>query len=463
MGRVTTHPPTVLVVGAGLAGARSAAELCTQGFDGRIVVVGAEPRAPYDRPPLSKHLFDRPEPTWLSDELGIDLGSLADEVLLGTAAVALEVLTDDVADGAPARYRVRLDDGRHVDADAVVLATGSVPRVRRGWEDALTLHSPADAARLRAALAPEGSRPPHLICIGAGWIGAEVSGVAAAAGARVTVLEAGPAPLTAAVGPRVGELTRAWYDAVTLETGVIVTEASAREVTLADGRRLRADAVLAAVGARPATDWLGGTVAGLVPLLADGSIAVDEQLRPTDPSGRPVAGLDRVRVVGDCATRASVRHGEVPGGHWDAALRGPQAAVASLLRTLEPDDGPAGPVTETAPDPAPYVFSTQFGRELVLYGRPRADGAGHDDVLLRGDPTEPAGPGYEGWAALWFAPDDGSPGRTLEAVLTVDRPRDVAAARRLFAGERLPRLDPALAADPGVRLATAQIADRAGR
>ena len=81
----------VLVVGAGLAGARTVAELREAGFDGRIRVLGAEGVPPYDRPPLSKHLLDRTEPAWLSDEIGVDLSALADEVRLDLPASASEV------------------------------------------------------------------------------------------------------------------------------------------------------------------------------------------------------------------------------------------------------------------------------------------------------------------------------------------------------------------------------------
>ena len=79
----------MLVVGAGLAATRTVAALRERGYDGRVVVLGAEGVAPYDRPPLSKHLLDRPRPTWLADEIGVDLLTLADEVRLGTPARGL--------------------------------------------------------------------------------------------------------------------------------------------------------------------------------------------------------------------------------------------------------------------------------------------------------------------------------------------------------------------------------------
>ena len=402
----------MLVVGAGLAGTQTVAALRERGYDGRVVVLGAEGIAPYDRPPLSKHLLDRPRPTWLADEIGADLLSLADEVHLHTPARGLSL--------SGARPEVLTDDGA-LTADALVVASGAHAVRPPGWEAALTLHTTADAERLRAALVP-GAR---LVVIGAGWIGAEVAGVAAAAGVDVVVVEANGAPLVAALGPTVGELTAPWYAAagVRLLTGEHVVEVGTNGVSLADGKLVAADVVLAAVGARPTTDWL----AGALPREQDGSLRVDEHHR--------VVGAPRsVRAVGDVALRRSPRHGWVPGGHWDGALRGPAALVADLLGT------PADAVT----DVAPYVFSTQLGHELALFGAPHTD----DEVVLRGDPA-----GGEGWGALWFRRGSADVG----AILTVDRPRDVGAARKLFTAPGLPRLDRALAIDPGRPLREASL------
>jgi NADPH-dependent 2,4-dienoyl-CoA reductase/sulfur reductase-like enzyme len=361
-----------------------------------VTVLGAEGVAPYDRPPLSKHLLDRPEPAWLADEVGADLVALADTVHLDRPARGLAVEPDGV--------RVRTDEGE-LAADALVVATGARAVLPAGWEGARTLHTAADAAALRGALAP-GAR---LVVVGAGWIGAEVAGVAAAAGVDVTVVEA-RAPLAGALGA-VGELTTAWYEraGVRLLAGTPVVEVRGNGVRTAD-EHLPADVVLVAVGARPATAWLGDAL----PREPDGSLRVDE--------GFAVLTAPRhVRAVGDVALRRSRRHGWVPGGHWDGALRGPEHLVADLLG--EPADPPA--------DDVPYVFSTQLGHELTLLGVPEGD-----DVVLRGDPH--AGP----WAALWFRGDE------LAAILTVDRPRDVGAARRLLGGAAAPRLDRTTAADP---------------
>ena len=176
----------VLVVGAGLAGAQTVAELRAAGFDGRVRVLGAEGVPPYDRPPLSKHLLDRTAPAWLADEIGVDLAALADEVRLDLPARGLRV-----GDGRPV---VLTDEGPFAATD-VVIATGAHAVRVPGWEAALTLHTARDAAALRAALAPDA----RLVVVGAGWIGADVAGVAARAGHPVTVVEAAGTPSVRAI------------------------------------------------------------------------------------------------------------------------------------------------------------------------------------------------------------------------------------------------------------------------
>lgn len=401
----------MVVVGAGLAGARSVSELRSQGFDGRVTLLGAEGVAPYDHPPLSKHLFDRTEPAWLSQEIEVDAVALADDARLAAAATGLTLTPDDV--------RVAVA-GEELVADAAILATGARALVPGALRAGRTLRTAADAAELRALLTP-GSR---LVIVGAGWIGSELAWTASRAGVRVTVLEAGAAPLAGAVGAGVGAFTIPWFaDAgIDLRTLAQVADATPDSVTLTGGEVLPADVVLVAVGARADSAWL----ADALPLAPDGAVPVDGEFRPEAP------GMGRVRVVGDLARRRSARHGWVPGGHWDVALHGPTVAVASLLAELTGEPAPV------PGDPAPYVFSDQFGKDLGMYGRPDRD----DEVVLRGDPREPA------WTVLWFTPGTDE----LTAVFAVDRPKDVSAARRLFTGVGLPRLDRARAADPAVPL-----------
>ncbi len=405
---------SLVVVGAGLAGSQAVAQARALGWDGYLTVLGAEGLAPYDRPPLSKQLFTRTSPAWLRDELGIDLAA-ADDVRLAEPATGLAVHEDGV--------RVRTARGV-IDADAAVLATGSQPVLPSRWR-ARTLRTAPDAAALRAAVGPG----CQLVVLGAGWIGAEVAGVAAAAGAEVTVVEAGPSPLVGAIGADVGARTRPWYPAagVRLLTGVAAAavDEPGRRVRLADGSVLEADVVLAAVGSRPDSAWLALSL----PVRPDGSVVVDERWQVPGAHGRLAA-------VGDLARRPSPRHGWVGGGHWDAALRGPGLAVRTLLLGAE-----AGPPAPTD-DPVPYVFSTQLGHDLGLLGSPGAT----DRVVLR--------TGATGWTALWFR----SGTSTLTAVLGVDMPHDVAAARKMFGGRELPLVDRTSAADGSVPLRSTLLA-----
>lgn len=397
---------SILVVGAGLAGFETVRALRDHSFAGHITLLGAEGIAPYDRPPLSKELLARTTPAWLTGDQHFDLAAAVDDLRLGEPAIALTV-SDTSAEVTTSAGTYR--------ADAVVLACGARARRPAGWESALTLHTAADADALRAALGT--SR--HLVCIGAGWIGGELAGVARAAGLQVTVIEGAVAPLGPILGDRVGGRLRPWYDAlgITLELGVPVAELTPGRVLLRDSRAVRGDVVVAAVGARPATGWLTGAL----PLAPSGSIRVDGGYRVLDLPPHVVA-------VGDCVERLSARHGLVPGGHWDAALRGPELAVRTLLGVTDRAGNPST-------DLAPYVFSSQLGHELTLTGLPRRG----DDVVLR--------EGESGWAALYFAPQSRRGPRELRAVLTVDRPRDAAAARRMFRGAALPIADPRIAAD----------------
>ena len=402
-------PRSIVVVGAGLAGLRTVAELRAAGFTGHLTVVGEESFAPYDRPPLTKELFTRREPLWLAGEGYGELPALTDELLLGRRATALE------ADDDGARLTVQGPDGqREVSADVVVVATGSSPVSPPGWTGFRTVHEADDAAHRREHLRP-GTR---LVIVGAGWIGAELAGVAADQGVTVTVVEAGAVPLGHVLGTQVGPLIEPWYAAsrVELRSGTAVGEVDADGVTLVSGERLAADVVVAATGVRPSTAWLAGTV----PLTARGAV-------PVDLAGRVRGGPASVRAVGDSADRYSPRDGLVPGAHWDGALNHPAALAASLL----------GAPDEELPDPAPYVFSTQLGHELTLVGAvpPGAE------VVLRGDPA--AGP----WTALYVQRDAvGEP--RLHAGFTVDRPRDVGALRKALSAPRHPVIDLAGAADP---------------
>lgn len=384
-----------MVVGAGMAGSRSCEELRAQGFEGEIVLLGAEPHLPYDRPPLSKEVLAGD----LDDtSLEVPWDRLDVDVRLGVTATGL-------------RPGVVETSGADLPYDGLVLATGARAVTLPGAAGGSVLRTVDDALLLRSRLVP-GAR---VVVVGAGWIGAEVATTAAARGCAVTVVDAGAAPLGIALGDEVGALTVPWYaDAgveLLLATGVASVEPD--RVELADGRALRCDVVVVGVGARPDTGWLEGSGLAL-----DRGVAVDEHLR---------ASWDGVVAVGDCAAWQSLRFGtRLRVEHWDDALTAPVVAATTLL---------GGTAVH---DPVPYFWSQQLGHYLQHTGH----AAGADTVVHRGTPGAP-----DGWSTCWLRE-----GR-LVALLAVDRPRDVVQGRkRIAAGDPV---DAVALADPGLPVTSA--------
>lgn len=189
---------TCVIAGAGLAGAKAAETLREEGFDGRLVMVGAEPERPYDRPPLSKGYLrgDAREPSFVHGpdyyaDHGIDLR-------VGRSAVGLD----------PGRRELELHTGERLRCDRLLLATGAEPRRLRipgaGLAGVHHLRTLADSDALRARLEAGG----RIVVVGAGWIGTEVAASARARGVDVTMVAPETAPLERVLGPEVGEVYR---------------------------------------------------------------------------------------------------------------------------------------------------------------------------------------------------------------------------------------------------------------
>ena len=400
---------SVVVVGAGAAGMQTALALRESGYRERLVLLGAEPHQPYDRPPLSKDvLLGKAE----HSRFEVDYAGLGVELLLGRRAVGVDPATRTVRTvptGAGSG-----GDGSELGYDRLVLATGARPVTLPGQPaSAHLLRTHDDAVALRAALRP-GAR---VVIVGAGWIGAEAATVARQLGCAVTVVEAAGAPLAGALPTEAGEPMRAWYAraGVELRTGVGVSGFTADAVRLADGGEVPAEVVLVGVGARPDTGWLDGSG---IALDNRGAVVVDDRLR---------AGPEGVFAVGDCVSFPSARYAaRLTVHHWDNAIRGARVAAANVLGGDE------------VYDPVPYFWSEQFGRMVQYAGQHRPG----DELLWRGDPADPSG-----WSALWLRGD------VPVALLAVDRPRDLAQGRRLV--ERATPLDLTRAADPSVQLKAA--------
>jgi 3-phenylpropionate/trans-cinnamate dioxygenase ferredoxin reductase component len=387
-------PERIVVAGAGLAGLRTVEELRARGYAGAVTLVGAETRPPYDRPPLSKRLLEGAlDDTTLRD----DLTALRVDMRLGEAATGVDAGALRTAHG---EYRF----------DRLVLATGAAPIALPGAGRQRFLRTLDDALELRSLLRP-GLR---LAIVGAGWIGAELATAAAVRGCQVTVVEAAPAPLAAAVGADVGALTAAWYGqaGVALRLGQPVDSVQPGGLALAGGGWLPADEIVTAVGVRPQVGWLAGSGIEVA-----GGVAVDGQLR---------TGMPGVFAVGDCMAFWSQRYQRrLRFEHWDVALRSPAVAAANLLGGAE------------TYDPVPYFWSEQFGRMIQYVG---SHGAA-DRLLLRGDPAAAQ------WSACWLAGD------RLAALLAVNSPRDLAQGRRAIQAAAL--VDPGRLADPRVAVAAA--------
>ncbi|MGC9667608.1 NAD(P)/FAD-dependent oxidoreductase [Planosporangium sp. 12N6] len=367
---MTADPRTVVVVGAGMAGGRTCAALRAAGFTGEIVLVGAESRPPYDRPPLTKAAL-REE---IDTTFDLDFPALNVKVRLGERAVGLDRTN-----------RTLTTDAGTVVYDVLVVATGADPVRLPGTGRQVCFRGPDDAAELRAALVPGAA----VVLIGAGWIGAEVATAALAKGCSVVCLESAEAPLASQLGASVGRRFLPWWREVDLRLGVQVVEVADGAVRLADASTVAADVVVTGVGARPALGWLADSG-----LEIDGGIAVDADRRTSDPN---------VYAVGDVAARWSARYGaRVHSGHWDEAANGPAAVAAAIMGAPK------------AADDVPYFWSDQFGRKVQYVGQHRAA----DRVILRED-EDP-----EKWAVAWVAPD----GR-LTAHLSVGFPRSMVQAR----------------------------------
>jgi 3-phenylpropionate/trans-cinnamate dioxygenase ferredoxin reductase component len=346
---------TFLIVGAGMAGAKAAETLREEGFDGRIVMLGAEPEAPYERPPLSKG--------YLMGDAAREEARVHDSGFYDEHDVELEAEVT-VERLVVAEHRVELLDGRSIAYDRALLATGAEPRrlplPGAELEGVHVLRTLPDSDVLRAVLE---SRVPVAI-VGAGWIGCEVAAAARHHGAEVTLLETASQPLEGVLGAELGAFFAGVHrdHGVRLVTGAQVEaiEGSERvEAIRVGGERIECAAVVMGVGVSPRTAL--AEQAGLE--VSDG-VVVDERLATSDPD---------VFAAGDVASSLRPRYGRhVRVEHWANALEQGPAAARAMLGSGEPFDA------------LPYFFSDQYdvGMEYVGLHSPS------DRVVITGKPEE---------------------------------------------------------------------------
>jgi phthalate 3,4-dioxygenase ferredoxin reductase component len=331
-----------VVVGASVAGVRVVQALRRLGYPGRIVLIGEETAAPYDRPPLSKAVLSgRIAAERIALLREADLADPQVRVRLGTRAERVH----------PERHELELASGERLGYEHLIIATGASAR-RPPWDpDLPVLRTLGDARRLCGLLRPGA----HLVVIGGGFVGSEVAATARGLGLRVSLVDPLADPMARTVGADMARHLAGLQAAneVRARLGVAVADvrrcSGGYEVCLADGTVLAADVVLAGIGARPNDEWLARS--GLP--VADGVLC---------DSGSRVLGWPDIHAAGDVVRWTHPRHGQqVRIEHWTNAVEQAEHVARAVLN-------PAA-LREYAP--IEYVWTEQYGRKIQITGRPR--------------------------------------------------------------------------------------------
>ena len=331
----------IVIVGGGLAAARTAEQLRRSEYTGPVTIVSDEVHLPYDRPPLSKEVLrSEVDDTALKPREWYDENDIT--LRLGSAATGLDTTAQTVT----------LDDGSVLGYDELVIATGLVPRripafpdlegirVLRSFDESLALREHASAAR-------------HAVVVGAGFIGCEVAASLRGVGVDVVLVEPQPQPLAAVLGEQIGELVaRLHRDEgvdVRLDVGVaeVRGEGHVETVVLTDGTELPADLVVVGIGSRPATEWLDGSG-----IEVDNGVLCDEAGRTSAPN---------VWALGDVASwRDSLGH-QARVEHWSNVADQARVVVPAMLGQEVPE------VVVV-----PYFWSDQYDVKIQCLGEPEA-------------------------------------------------------------------------------------------
>ncbi|WGX97765.1 NAD(P)/FAD-dependent oxidoreductase [Nocardioides sp. L-11A] len=352
------EPARVVIVGAGLAGLRTAERLRREGYDGALTLVGAEEHLPYDRPPLSKALLVDPGPVAPPLLRAADRYAELDlDLRIGVRATALDA----------ARRTVTLADGAVVEGEHIVVATGLIARDVPGWAGVPgvhTLRTYDDCLALRDAA--EGAA--HATVVGAGVLGSEIAAALRTRGLAVDLVEPLPQPLHRVVGEEVGAFVGALHREHGVRTHLGTTVAGleqddagrVRAATLDDGSRWETDLVVTAVGGTPDVAWL-----------RDSGLAVTDGVVVDADGAASAAG---VWAVGDVASVPGPRGGRLRLEHWTAA--GDLAATVARNVLADLRGAPRRAHTEV-----PYLWTDQYDTKVQVLGLPRAE---DEAVLLAG-------------------------------------------------------------------------------
>ena len=369
------HRSTYVIVGASLAGGSAAAALRKEGFDGRIVLIGAEAEPPYERPELSKKYL-RGEPD--TDILVHKPGFYEDadiELVRGVTVDEIDVPSRTVGFGSD-----------RMAFDRLLLATGSEPRrptiPGAALPNVLTLRTKRDSDTIRE----RAIQADHIVVVGGGWIGSEVAASLRQLGRDVALITPTSTPLERILGPEVGGVYGAAHEkaGVRLVAGTTATAFDGTHrvtgVRTADGRTIPADLVVVGVGAEPRT-----ALASAAGLAVDDGILTNEHLETSVPG---------IFAAGDIANAWHPLYDRrIRVEHWDNAKRQGRAAAPNMLGR------------KTTYDRIPYFYSDQYdlGMEYTGYAPT------WDRVVFRGDPTA------REFVAFWLSGDRVTAGMNLNA------------------------------------------------
>jgi 3-phenylpropionate/trans-cinnamate dioxygenase ferredoxin reductase component len=331
----------IVIVGGGLAAARTAEQLRRSEYTGPVTIVSDEVHLPYDRPPLSKEVLRKEvDDTALKPREWYDENDIT--LRLGSAATGLDTHEQTVT----------LDDGTVLGYDELVIATGLVPRripafpdlegirVLRSFDESMALREHASAAR-------------HAVVVGAGFIGCEVAASMRGVGVDVVLVEPQPQPLAAVLGEQIGELVARLHrdEGVDVRLGVGVAEVRGEghvdTVVLTDGTELPADVVVVGIGSRPATEWLDGSG-----IEVDNGVLCDEAGRTSAPN---------VWALGDVASWRDPMGHQARVEHWSNVADQARVVVPAMLGL----DVPSAVVV-------PYFWSDQYDVKIQCLGEPHA-------------------------------------------------------------------------------------------
>lgn len=388
----------IVVIGAGQAGAACVAKLRAEGFTGAITLIGEEPVPPYQRPPLSK--------AYLLGEMGLDRLLLRPESYYRDAGITL-LLGAPVARVDRAARQVFLGD-EAIAYDALVLATGSVPRRLPPaiGGDLAGVHVVRGLADVDA-MAPGMQPGRRALIVGGGYIGLEAAAVARKRGMDVTLIEMAPRILQRVAAPETSDYFRALHRAhgVDIREGVgltrLVGDGHVTGAVLSDGTELSCDMVIVGIGIAPAT-----ALAEAAGLEIENGIKTDAQGRSSDPA---------IWAAGDCAS---------------FPYRGGRIRLESVQNAIDQAETVAQNILGAGADylPQPWFWSDQYDVKLQIAGL----NTGYTNVVVR-----------DGGAARshWYYAGD-----RLLAVDAMNDPRGYMIGKRLIAAGVSP--DPAVVADP---------------